>query len=247
MTRRPQISSLPKVIRLRTAALAVLMLLPGLGTHAQGLSPDPEGEAALAERAGDAGIGGVGLEPCSGVVGADNAPMLAQASDWALGYMAGRIDGGDTLVAGEPLSAANSIDLVTGLLLHCRENPDHTVLAAARAYGARVFGTEPVERAFEDAPGIAPRPRSRPGELAEAVAAEAQARAEVETDDDPSPTDAADAETTTAATDTAEAGTDTDPDGGTGATTDPGDTTPAVAAPPEPGPDDTATGEQEDG
>lgn len=119
-------------------------------------------EGTLAEEAAAAGIGGVGLSPCADLVGVENVSVLAQAADWALGYMAGRIDAGDALVEGEPLDASSSTDIATGILLFCTDNPDATLLAATRSYGERVFGTEPVRRSFERVPARVPRPRPRP-------------------------------------------------------------------------------------
>ena len=119
---------------------------------------------ATAEDTGttEAGIGGIALELCENVVGAQNAPVLAQAGDWGLGYMAGRIDAGEMLVEGTPLSASNSIDIVTSVALHCRDNPEDSVLDALRLYAETVFGTSPVTRSIEGAPPNAPRPMPRP-------------------------------------------------------------------------------------
>lgn len=136
--------------------LILLGIVMGGMAHAQGNEP------GVAELAAEAGIGGIGLRPCADVIGAANAPILAQAGDWMLGYMAGRIDAGETLVEGEPLSAASSIDIVTSIAAFCAGNADATVLAAARRYGQRVFGTEPVRRAFETAPTVTGRPAPRP-------------------------------------------------------------------------------------
>ncbi|MBJ3762803.1 hypothetical protein ILP92_08600 [Maribius pontilimi] len=137
------------------SAIAIVMMSAGAAL-AQG------DDASMRDLAAKAGIGGIGLSACSDVTGAENAPLLAQAGDWLLGYMAGRIDAGEMLVEDEPLSAASSIDIVTSIATFCAENPDATVLAAARRYGGRVFGTEPVRRAFEIAPSVVKRPESRP-------------------------------------------------------------------------------------
>ena len=99
---------------------------------------------ALAE---EAGIGGLGLAPCRDVTGPENAPLLAQAG-------------------------ASSIDIVTSIATFCVQNPDATVLGAARRYGQRVFGTEPVDRQFEDAPSEVPRPAARPESIEEEAAEE---------------------------------------------------------------------------
>jgi|GEM_PF-5633173 len=149
---------------MRYATIAALWL--GGAAMAQDTSEDI---IALAE---EAGIGGLGLAPCRDVTGPENAPLLAQAGDWMLGYMAGRIDAGETLVEGEPLSAASSIDIVTSIATFCVQNPDATVLGAARRYGQRVFGTEPVDRQFEDAPSEVPRPAARPESIEEEAAEE---------------------------------------------------------------------------
>lgn len=109
-----------------------------------------------------AGIGGIGLQPCGQITGVENVNVLAQAADWALGYMAGRIDGGDTLTEGEPLVALDSTDVATSMLIFCRANPGLPVIEAARSFGGRVFGTEPVTQSFAQAPESVPRPRPRP-------------------------------------------------------------------------------------
>lgn len=155
---------------MRTATAAVLAALvlggAGLGPGRAGAQAvDGAAEKKMVEEAAAAGIGGLGLETCANLVGAENSPRLAEATDWTLGYMAGRLDAGEKLVKDEPLAASDSTDIATALLLHCRNAPDATVLAAARAYGERVFGTEPELRQFEAAPIEVIHPKPRPEDL----------------------------------------------------------------------------------
>ena len=89
------------------------------------------------------GMAGVGVQGCETIAGVENAPVLAAAVDWGLGYLAGRRDGGHTPVEGEPLSTTDPADLATGLVLYCREHPRGLVLDALRAYGERVFAEGP--------------------------------------------------------------------------------------------------------
>ncbi|SPJ24298.1 hypothetical protein [Palleronia abyssalis] len=84
-------------------------------------------------------VGGIGRLACSEITGAANAPYLAQASDWALGYMAGRIDAGQSPAEGETLSPDDSVDVIAGIAIRCRETPDAPVIDAVRAYADRIF------------------------------------------------------------------------------------------------------------
>lgn len=104
------------------------------------------------------GMAGIGVQECRSVLGARNAPVLAAAVDWGLGYLAGRRDGGHRPVEGEPLSTTDPADLAVGLVLYCREYPYGLVLDALRSYGQRVFAEGP-----EAAPALRPNlPRLRP-------------------------------------------------------------------------------------
>lgn len=103
-------------------------------------------------------IAGLGTRDCAELAGAENAPVLAAAVDWGLGYLAGRTDAGHEHVAGEPLSTTDAADLAVGIVLYCKENPYGVVLDALRAYGLRVFGEGPA-----DDPGRQPNhPRTPP-------------------------------------------------------------------------------------
>ena len=130
---------------LRAAALAVLLMAPPLAAPCQ--------EVLDAED-----MAGIGVQGCETIAGAENAPMLAAAVDWGLGYLAGRRDGGHRPVEGEPLSTTDPADLATGLVLYCREHPHGLVLDALRAYGLRVFAEGPEA----DPPIHPPLPRIRP-------------------------------------------------------------------------------------
>ena len=119
------------------------------------------------------GMAGIGVQGCETVAGAQNAPVLAAAVDWGLGYLAGRRDGGHRPVPGEPLSTTDPADLATSIVLYCRANPYGLVLDALRAYGLRVFAEGP-----EADPSQQPRlPRVRPPRRPDAVPPEAVAAA----------------------------------------------------------------------
>ena len=114
--------------------------------------------ATCQEVLGSEGMAGVGVQGCETVTGVENAPVLAAAVDWGLGYMAGRRDGGHRPVPGEPLSTTDPADVAVGILRYCRENPYGLVLDALRSYGRRVFAEGP-----EAEPALQPRlPRMRP-------------------------------------------------------------------------------------
>ena len=141
------------------ALAATIALLPHAGA----------GQAVLSAE----GMAGIGVQGCETVAGAENAPVLAAAVDWGLGYLAGRRDGGHRPVAGEPLSTTDPADLATSIVLYCRQNPYGLVLDALRAYGLRVFAEGP-----EADPSQQPRlPRIRPRRRPDAVPEEAQAAA----------------------------------------------------------------------
>ncbi|RVT84039.1 hypothetical protein DXV76_10070 [Rhodobacteraceae bacterium CCMM004] len=152
------------------AAAAVLCACVALSAAAQDEPPEAADEAAAQ------GIGGIGLEACRNITGVQNLPVLAQVSDWALGYMAGRADGGAVPDPDEPLSPTSSTDLATAILTHCTGNPDATVLAAVRRVAARVYGGGPEDGAYEVAPPFGPartvRPPQRPEGLTGPAAGE---------------------------------------------------------------------------
>ena len=109
-------------------------------------------------------MAGIGIQDCSTIRGVQNAPVLAQAADWALGYMAGRRDAGHSPVDGTPLSTTSPTDIATSIVLYCREYPHAVILDALRDYGTRVFAEGP-----EADPALQPRlpsyaPRHRPEE-----------------------------------------------------------------------------------
>ena len=150
-----------------------------LAALAASLPAAAPGQAVLSAE----GMAGVGVQGCETVSGVENAPMLAAAVDWGLGYLAGRRDGGHRPVPGEPLSTTDPADLATGIVLYCRENPYGLVLDALRAYGQRVFAEGP-----EADPAQQPRlPRTRPPrrpEDAPALVAAAATRAQADTSGD---------------------------------------------------------------
>lgn len=97
-------------------------------------------------------MAGIGIQGCETVRGVENLPVLAQAADWALGYMAGRRDGGHTPVDGTPLTTIDPTDLAVSISLYCREYPHAVILDALRDYGTRVFAEGP-----EADPALQPR------------------------------------------------------------------------------------------
>ena len=135
---------------LRLAALIALMPLAA-----------PSQEVLSAE-----GMAGVGVQGCETITGVDNAPVLAAAVDWGLGYMAGRRDGGHRPVPGEPLSTTDPADLAVGILRYCRENPYGLVLDALRSYGRRVFAEGPEADPAQQPRLPRVRPPARPADLA---------------------------------------------------------------------------------
>ncbi|QFU09240.1 hypothetical protein PARPLA_02430 [Rhodobacteraceae bacterium THAF1] len=112
----------------------------------------------------DVPLGGVGRLACSQVTGAGNLPYLSQAADWALGYMAGRLDAGQVLQDDAALSPADPIDLVTGIATRCTETPDAPVIDAVRDIAAKVFGD-----AADAGPVVADAPPPEP-DLPEPIA-----------------------------------------------------------------------------
>ncbi len=147
---------------LRSILLA--SLVPGL---VAGLPAAAPGQAVLSAE----GMAGIGVQGCESISGAENAPVLAAAVDWGLGYLAGRRDGGNRPVEGEPLSTTDPADLATGLVLYCRENPYGLVLDALRAYGLRVFaeGPQADPSSGPRLPRIRPLPRPEDTPVAEAT------------------------------------------------------------------------------
>lgn len=130
----------------RAAMIAAFAIAPGLAAGQQ-----DEGQAG--------GIGGIGLASCASVTGAENAPRLAEAADWALGYMAGRLDAGQKAGEEAALVTDQGADLATAILLHCAKETDSSVLAAMRAYASRAFGAEalgPTPPMLPDPPRSAP-------------------------------------------------------------------------------------------
>lgn len=122
-------------------------------------------------RAESPAIGGVGLQYCANVTGAENAPNLAEAVDWAMGYFAGRIDAGQMPGQPGPLTA-DPMDAAVAITQFCRANPASTVLEAVRDQSLQVFASHPAPQAplAEDLaatsqfemPVSMPRPKPRP-------------------------------------------------------------------------------------
>ncbi|WP_375262938.1 hypothetical protein [Palleronia sp.] len=140
---------------MRYALILSLVALPAFGQDAG--TPDAEAEPP---------VGGVGRLACAAIIGPENAPYLGQAGDWALGYMAGRLDAGDELGEGSTLSPDDSLDVVAGIAVRCHENPDQPVIEAVRGFAQRVFGTE--AQAGPVAPDAPPPPPDMPDSAASA-------------------------------------------------------------------------------
>lgn len=113
---------------------ALIFSLVALPAFAQDNGP-PDSEA-------EPPVGGVGRLACGAIVGAENAAYLGQAGDWAMGYMAGRIDAGEEVLEDATLSPDDAVDVVSGIAVRCRENPDQPVIQAVRTFAERVFGAE---------------------------------------------------------------------------------------------------------
>ena len=118
---------------MRYALIFSLMALPAFGQEAD--SPQSGAEA-------EPPVGGVGRLACRAVIGPENAAYLGQVGDWALGYMAGRLDAGDELEEDATLSPDDTLDVITGIAVRCRETPDQPVIEAVRSFAERVFGAE---------------------------------------------------------------------------------------------------------
>ena len=119
-------------------------------------------------------IGGIGTADCASISGVDNLPMLAQATDWALGYLAGRQDGGQEVTRGATLSTADPADVAVSIATYCRLFPYGLVLDAARNYGTEVFaeGPAPDPALGPDLPAM--RPPARPEQWPPVVAVAAR-------------------------------------------------------------------------
>lgn len=116
---------------MRYALMLSLLALPAFAQDSG--SPDPEAEPP---------VGGVGRLACGAIVGPENVAYLGQAGDWAMGYMAGRIDAGEEVIEDATLSPDDAVDVVSGIAMWCRENRDQPVIQAVRTFAERVFGSE---------------------------------------------------------------------------------------------------------
>ncbi|PRY95546.1 hypothetical protein BCF33_1167 [Hasllibacter halocynthiae] len=115
-------------------------------------------------------IGGIGTATCEDISGVENLPLLAQATDWGLGYLAGRQDGGQDVTEAATLSTADPADVAIAIGTYCREYPYALVLDAARDYGLDVFaeGPRPDPALGPDLPNR--RPAARPEDWPPAAA-----------------------------------------------------------------------------
>lgn len=117
---------------------------------------------ALAQTDPGEGIGGIGTAACEDIAGVENLPLLAQATDWGLGYLAGRQDGGQDAMGGATLSTSDPADVAVAIATYCRQYPYALVLDAVRGYGLEVFpdGPAPDPALGPDLPDL--RPPARP-------------------------------------------------------------------------------------
>ena len=107
-------------------------------------------------------MGGPGLADCAEVMGVENVMNLAQATDWAMGYLAGRLDAGHAPVVNDPATMTDPLEVAVRIRTYCADNPYALVLDALRDYGRDVFDDGPMP-----APMSQPRlprdaPESRP-------------------------------------------------------------------------------------
>ena len=119
----------------------------------------------------DEPIAGPGVADCADVMGVENVMNLAQATDWAMGYLAGRMDAGDSPQAANPDALTDPLELAFQIRTYCDANPYALVLDALRAYGRDVFAAGPMPQPLSqprlpsDAPEVRPAvwPPQRPG------------------------------------------------------------------------------------
>ena len=110
----------------------------------------------------DEPIAGPGIADCAAVSGVENVMNLAQATDWAMGYLAGRMDAGHSPEVDDPAALTDPLELAFQIRTYCDENPYALVLDALRAYGRDVFAAGPMPspmsqpRLPQDAPPARP-------------------------------------------------------------------------------------------
>ena len=110
----------------------------------------------------DEPIAGPGIADCAEVTGVDNVMNLAQATDWAMGYLAGRMDAGHSAEGNDPEKLTDPLELAFQIRTYCDANPYALVLDALRAYGRDVFADGPMPaplsqpRLPQDAPEYRP-------------------------------------------------------------------------------------------
>ena len=116
-------------------------------------------------------IAGPGVADCADVMGVDNVMNLAQATDWAMGYLAGRMDAGHAAVTNDPDLLTDPLELAMQIRTYCAANSYALVLDALRAFGRDVFAAGPMPQPLSqprlpsDAPETRPAvwPPGRPG------------------------------------------------------------------------------------
>ena len=119
----------------------------------------------------DEPMAGPGVADCEDVMGVENVMNLAQSTDWAMGYLAGRLDGGDEPVSDDPEALTDPLELAVQIRTYCAANPYALVLDALRAYGRTSFGAGPMPQPLSqprlpsDAPEVRPAvwPPTEPG------------------------------------------------------------------------------------
>ena len=142
----------------------------------------------------DEPIAGPGVADCADVMGVENVMNLAQATDWAMGYLAGRMDAGDAPVTEDMEALTDPLELAFQIRTYCDANPYALVLDALRSYGQDMFAAGPMPeplsqpRLPSDAPLVRPAvwPPRDPNAPPEIVMAAAGAD-EIETRPQPRP------------------------------------------------------------
>ena len=107
-------------------------------------------------------IAGPGVAGCADVMGVENVVNLAQATDWAMGYVAGRMDAGDAPVGTGTAALTDPLELAFRIRSYCDANPYALVLDALRDFGRETFAAGPMPeplsqpRLPDDAPEARP-------------------------------------------------------------------------------------------
>ena len=147
---------------MRLVIATVLGLMPGALLAQDAAAPAtpalPEAQSAQTQ------VAGMGTFGCEDVTGVENLSVLAAATDWSLGYLAGRQDAGHMPTDETVLSVTDPADVAVSIRLYCNRYPYALVIDALRDYGNRAFAAGPTAE-----PSLQPRlpnmrPRERPAD-----------------------------------------------------------------------------------